>query len=216
MAAMADSPMADDLKDRIVDAALALAAESSWERLRLHQVAARLGVGLDDIRGHFREKDELVDAWFDRADRALLREGARPELAALAPRTRLRTLLLAWLAALAPQRRVTREMIYGKLEPGHVHVQFAGLLRVSRTVQWWREAAGRDAPLPWRAFDESGLTAIYLATFFYWLRDESPDSARTGAFLDRLLDLATPFARLIAAAAPPAAHPNPSPREARA
>jgi AcrR family transcriptional regulator len=188
---------AKSTRDRIVDAALDLAARKSWEALRLHDVAAELRLGLDDVRAHFREKEEITDAWFDRADAAMLQVGAAPRMDALTPRERLHRLLMAWLAALAPQRRVTRQMIYGKFEPGHVHYQFAGLLRVSRTVQWLREAAHRDAVLPWRAFEETGLTAIYLAAFFYWMRDESENAAGTAALLDRLLERAESLRRFL-------------------
>lgn len=78
-------------------------------------------------------------------------------------------------------------MILGKLEPGHVHYQLRGLLRVGRTVQWLREAAGRTSVFPWRAFEEAALTAIYLATFARWMYDDSPGAARTAAFLRRRL-----------------------------
>lgn len=176
------------LRDRIVDQALALAEQSgSWEAVRLHQVAQVLLISLDDIRAYFREKEDIVDAWFDRADGALLAEAVRPEVAAAPMRERLARTLMAWLRTLAGHRRVTRQMILNKLEPGHVHYQVAGLLRVSRTVQWWREAAGRAAALPRRAFEEVGHTSIYLATFAYWMYDESEGSSRTAALLDRLL-----------------------------
>lgn len=179
--------MTETLRDRIVDAALALAERRSWEAVRLHDVAAEIGVKLNDVRRYFREKEEIVDAWFDRADEAMLAEAAKAEIAGLTPRQRLHRLVMAWLGALAPHRRVARQMILGKLEPGHIHYQFSGLLRVSRTVQWLREAALRDAVLPWRALEETALTSIYLATFFSWMRDESADSARTSALLERLL-----------------------------
>ena len=40
---------------------------------------------------------------------------------------------------------ITRGMLAYKLEPGHLHLQLPGLVRVSRTVQWFREAAGEEA-----------------------------------------------------------------------
>jgi len=188
---------AESTRDRILEAALALAEQRSWEHLRLHDVAAELKLGLNDVRVHFREKEDLVDAWFDRADAAMLDEAARPGLSALSSRDRLHRLLMAWLAALQPHRRVTRQMIGGKFEFGHVHYQWAGLLRVSRTVQWWREAAQRDAALPWRALEETGLTAIYLAAFFRWMRDDSENAGRTSALLDRLLARAERLAQWV-------------------
>lgn len=177
-------------RDRIVDKALELAEQASWEAVRLHQVAQALNLALDDVRAHFREKEGIVDAWFDRADRAMLAEAARPEVAALPMRERLQRTLMAWFGALSAHRRATRQMIFSKFEPGHVHHQIAGLLRVSRTVQWWREAAGRAAALPRRALEEAGHTGIYLAAFAYWMYDESENSNRTAEFLGRLLERA--------------------------
>lgn len=184
-------------RDAIVDAALARAEETSWEALRLYDVASALGVTLNDVRVHFREKEEIVDAWFDRADGAMLAHAAGAAAAGLVPRERLERAMLAWFDALAAHRRVTRQMILNKFEPGHLHYQFNGLLRVSRTVQWLREAAGRDATLPWRAIEETVLTGIYLMTFFHWMYDDSPDSARTREFLRRRLDSVSWMARVV-------------------
>jgi len=182
-------------RDEILDAALHLAEERSWEALRLHQLATALGIGLNDVRAHFREKEDLVDAWFDRADRAMLDAAAHVDFLTLASRARLERALGAWLGALALHRRVTREMIANKFEPGHLHYQFSGLLRVSRTVQWWREAARRARVLPWRALEEAALTGVFVTVFVYWLRDDSPRSERTLALLERLLVRAERLAR---------------------
>lgn len=180
----------DDVLDRIVDAAIELGERTSWEAVRLHDVADALGVTLDDVRRYFREKEDVVDAWFDRADGAMLRQARSPDFPGLTPRQRLHRLIMTWLGALAPHRKVTRQMIYGKLEPGHIHIQIPALMRVSRTVQWMREAAHRDATYLRRALEETGLTTIYLITFFYWMNDESPGSSATGRFLDGWLALA--------------------------
>ncbi|MCW5603827.1 MAG: hypothetical protein KIT18_04690 [Burkholderiales bacterium] len=180
----------DELLERIVDTAVELGERTSWEAVRLHDVADALGVTLDDVRRRFREKEDIVDAWFDRADSAMLREAESPDFATLTPRQRLHRLLMTWLSALASHRKVTRQMIYGKFEPGHIHIQIPGLMRVSRTVQWMREAAHRDATFVRRALEETGLTTIYLTTFFHWMNDRSPESESTGRFLDRCLALA--------------------------
>ncbi len=184
-------------RDRIVNAAIELAERDGWEAVRLHQVAAACDAGLDDIRRHFREKDEIIDGWFDRADAAMLRRFDRDRLAGLSPRERIRELILAWLGELAPHRRVTREMVAHKMEFGHIHVQFPALLRVSRTVQWIREGAQLDAPLPRRALEETALTTLFLKIFLYWLRDESPQFRNTRRWLDRGLDVLETAARLV-------------------
>lgn len=180
-------------RDKIVNCALELAEQCSWEAVRLHQIAAELKIPLSGIRAHFREKQEIADAWFDRADAALLLETARADFPAASPRARLTRTLMGWFAALAPHRRVTRQMIYQSLEFGHLHYQVRGLSRISRTVQWWREAAGRTATGPRRAFEETALTSVYLASFSCWMRDDSAEFTRTRAFLDSALARADCF-----------------------
>jgi hypothetical protein len=90
-------------------------------------------------------------------------------------------------------------MIYGKLEPGHIHIQVPGLIRISRTVQWIREAAGRNAIYVRRALEETGLTTIYLTAFMYWMNDNSSGSAKTATFLDRCLAVAENVDRMVLA-----------------
>jgi ubiquinone biosynthesis protein COQ9 len=169
-------------RDAIVDAALELADAGNWERLRLHEVADRLGCTLGDIHEHFREKEEIVDAWLDRADQAML---------AVPGEADVRTLVLAWLDALAPYRRVTREMVAVRLEPGHLHHQIPSLLRISRTVQWMREAAERDHGFIARALDETACTALCITVFTHWLFDSSPGQQATRKRLDALLETST-------------------------
>jgi AcrR family transcriptional regulator len=172
---------------QILDAALQLADACGWERLHLFDVAARLDVGLDAIAAHYREKDQLVEAWFDRADRAMLARSSAADLAALEPAKRLEELLVAWLDSLVAHRAVTGQMLLYKLEPAHLHLQVLGLLRISRTVQWWREGARRESRHLQRIAEESLLTGVYLRSFIHWLRHPEEDPAEFRAFLRRQL-----------------------------
>jgi AcrR family transcriptional regulator len=183
--------------DQIVDAAVELGEQKSWEAVRLHDVAAMLGITLDDVRAHFREKEDIVDAWFERADSVMLKAAQASDFFYLTPRQRLHRLIMVWLGAFYPYRKTTRQMIYGKLEPGHIHIQVPGLMRISRTVQWMREAASRDATYVRRALEETGLTTIYLAVFFHWMNDNSSDSTRTSQFLERCLSMAENLDRMV-------------------
>ncbi|HUE91636.1 TetR/AcrR family transcriptional regulator [Pseudomonas sp.] len=168
---------------QILDSALKLADVCGWERLHLFDVAADLGVGLDSIASHYREKDHLVEAWFDRADQAMLARAKAADLLPLTPAKRLEELLLAWLASLAAHRTVSGQMLLYKLEPGHIHLQIGGLLRISRTVQWWREAAQRQTLHLCRIAEESLLTGVYLRCFIHWLRHPEQDPAEFRALL---------------------------------
>lgn len=182
--------MAQEPAQRIVDAALELAEQRSWEAVRLHDVALAAGMTLDEVRQFYRKKEDLIDAYFDRADAAMLTYAATPEFLQLPPRQRLRRVIMTWLDALAPHKKVVRQMILSKCEPGHIHIQIPAVMRISRTVQWMREAAHRDAVYLHRALEETVLTGIYLTTFVHWMSDDSPNSVRTRDLLEKLLRLA--------------------------
>lgn len=179
-----------DLRDAIVDTAVTLAARSSWEAVRFFDIATELNISLDDIRAHFREKEDLIDAWFDRIDGVMLKVAQQDDFRLMSSSERLHCLIMAWLDAMTEHRGVVRQMIGSKLEPGHIHIQVPAVMRISRTVQWMREAAQRDGTFLRRALEETALTTIYLATFTHWMFDESPQSQRTRDFLTHKLQLA--------------------------
>lgn len=164
--------------DNILDAALRCAGRTHWERVRLADVAAEAGGTLADIHAHFHDKESLVDALWDRADRAMLQHADDEALSALAVPARIESLVFAWLAPLAEHRKCVREMLLVRLEPGHLHIQLPTLLRISKTVQWLREAAGLRASFAWRALEESVLTGLFVATVTAWLRDAEDTRAR--------------------------------------
>lgn len=184
------------LRQEIVDAALEMAEKSSWESVRLHHIASELGITLDQIRLEFREKEEIVDAWFDRADQAMLNFVCdSTDVAGL--EQRIESAMMAWLGELGKHQKPTRQMICNKFEFGHIHYQAAGAMRVSRTVQWMREAAGLEDKLPWRAFSEAGLTFIFLCTFFYWMFDSTREYSDTRRFFRGMLTNAQPLAAIL-------------------
>jgi AcrR family transcriptional regulator len=158
----------DALRDRLLDAALARAAVCGWDALQLHALAREQGLPLADLQACFSGKDALAEALLDRAERALLAEEIQGSA-----RERLEAALQAWFAVLAPHRAVLREMLAYKQQPDHLHLRAAWLLRVSRTVQWWREAAALDERGWRREAVEVALSAIFLGSLRRWLRDEA-------------------------------------------
>lgn len=184
-----------DMAELILDSAIRQAELSSWEAVRLHKIAIELGITLEDVHRHFHQKDDLVDAWYDRADRAMLSDAASPDYQRLLPRERIHRSIMCWLGAMENHRRISRDMLMYKFELGHIHLQVLGLLRISRTVQWILESAHRDAIHLQRAIEEIAVTSIYLATFGHWMFDGSYHSEKTRRFLDRLLRRAEGLAR---------------------
>ena len=177
----------DPLRDRIIDAALALAEadRGGWYDLRLHLVARRLDLPLATVLDQFRDADAIADAWFARALRAMLRE-PEPGFDALPPSGRVHAVLMRWFDAQAAHRRVVGSMIGAKLHPSHPHHWAPMVFSLSRLIHWALEAARLDARgLPRQA--EGGLTLVFLRALRLWLGDASPGQRRTRAFLRRNL-----------------------------
>jgi len=186
-----------NLADNILDKALELAESGSWEYVRLSDIADELEIGLDEVSRFYRQKDDLAEAMFNRADQIMMAEASKPEFKKLNGRERIHRVIMTWLLALAPHRRATIDMLKYKLEFGHIHLQASGILRISRTIQWMLEAAGSKTVHLARVAEEVGTTSIFLSTFSYWLIDHSEGYTKTVKVLDSLLRKAEILAHVV-------------------
>ena len=185
----------DASPDLILDTAVRLAEKNSWESLRLHHIAHELDIDLEVINIFYRQKDDLVEAWYDRADLAMLSDAAKPDYQSLTTRERIHRSIMCWLLSMQNHHKVSRDMLMYKLELGHIHLQVLGLLRISRTVQWIMESAHRDSIHLRRVIEEITLTNIYLTAFSHWLFDNSKEAEKTSHLLDRMLRSADSLAK---------------------
>ena len=185
----AEAPGAQDLPARIVNAAIAIAEERGrWSAVRLHDVAGRLGVPTSQVLDHFRDLDSVADAWFMRALKAMVGQKP-PNFLELPEWRRIELCLNAWFDALAPHRRITGQMLRGKLHLPHLHHWVPMIFNLSRTIQWLREAAqlSGEYETDKAKREEVGLTALFLAALTVWTRDDSAGQERTRQFLRREL-----------------------------
>ena len=157
-------PCKPPLLDRIVDTAVELADEVDWPAVRLHRVAARLGVSLPEVRSHYPDLDAVANAWLARADDAMLAVATRADLVDAPAPVRIEAALTAWFTALGGRRRMLRSILSYKLQPIHIHLQAALVVATSRRVQWLREAARLDAMGRQKSVEEMGLTLLFAAT----------------------------------------------------
>jgi len=174
-------------KDEILAAAIQLAEQSRWEQVHLHHIADELDISLTQIHQHYREKDDIADAWFDKADKAMLKISQQKSFQKHSTQEQIHMLIMGWLNTLAKHRSLTRQIIMDKLEPMHLYVKVPAIKRIHRTIQWMREAAHLDAIFIDRALEETALSTIFVATFIYWLNDDSPQQINTSRFLHECL-----------------------------
>lgn len=178
----------DDIGAQVLESALEIAEERGWPAVRLHDVAERLGIPANRILDHYRDLDGVADAWFRRGWEAMIAP-KEPGFAERPAERRVEACMLAWFDALAPHRRVTVQMLRGKMHLSHPHHWVPMIFNLSRTIHWLREAAMLPARYgsPRAQMEEVGLTWLFAATLWVWAGDDTSGQWRTRRFLrDRL------------------------------
>lgn len=171
-------------RDRIIDAAMRLVAETGWRRLSMGAVAAEAGLPILEVYRAFGSRTAILRGFFRRIDEAVLAQPLEAE-ADERPRDRVFDLLMRRFDALAPYREALQ--VLGRELPTDPCAALAAGGRLLHAMAWMLEAAGIAAE-GLRGIVAVKLTsAAYLATLRVWLRDESPDLAPTMAALDRRL-----------------------------
>ncbi len=170
--------------DRIIDAAMTLAAQSRWREVTLANIAAEAKVSLAQLHESFRSKPAIVAALGDRVDRAVL-AGTEADAGSEPVHDRLLDVLMRRLEALAPHKDGIASILRdATCDPAAAICASPGVLR---RMAWCLEAACVSSAGMAGRIRAKGLAAIYLSTLLVWLRDDSPDQGRTLAHLDKSL-----------------------------
>lgn len=200
--------------DRIIDAAMAVAAREGWRYVSLGDVAAEAKVTLAQLHAIFRSKHALLDALVERVDAKVLEQEVA-EAEGEPTRERLLDVLMRRFEALNPHKQAISSILRD-LGPNPASMLCA-MPRLMRSMIWSLEAAGISAAGPLGRLRVKGLAAIYVSAVFVWLRDDSPDMGRTMAHLDRSLHRAERFINafprrrgISEAGEPPEAEPVPA------
>lgn len=190
-------------RQRIVDAALGLAATEGWRNLGLARIAEAAGVSLAELNAEFPLRGCILDAFARRIDAAMLAGG--PADASEGARDRLFELLMRRFDAMAPHKAAVAAILRDIVDPT---VGLVGLPALARSMAWTFEAAGIPVAGFGGLLRVKGLALIYANAVRVWLRDDSIDLARTMAALDKGLRRAESVIDLLAGRRP--APPSPA------
>ena len=156
-----------------------------WTTKAVDTAAAQLGIDPALARLAFpKAKVDMVEAYVDAVDAAMLAEFPPDKIAAMKVRDRIRAQLWFRLQTMAPAREALRSALAILAMPQNA-------LRASR-LGW------RTADIMWRNAGDTAsdfshytkrltLSAVYGSTLLAWIDDQSDGSADTAAFLDRRL-----------------------------
>jgi ubiquinone biosynthesis protein COQ9 len=171
-------------RDKIVEAALKLAAAKGWKNLGLDEIAVEANVSLSDFRGEFCGKPQILAAFTRLIDDKVL-EQIKPASPEDTPHDRLFDVIMTRFETLqlykAGVKRIVEDL---PSEPGEAIFQ---ILPTLSSQYWMLTAAGVKADGLRGALRLPGAAAAYAATFKVWLEDEDPGLSKTMAALDKRL-----------------------------
>jgi AcrR family transcriptional regulator len=169
----------DTPKERIVAAAIMLAAERPWRDVALKDIAERAGLSLLDLSNVFQTKSEILGAFMRAVDQEVLLTAPKPS-PGQSRRDLLFEVVMARFDALGPHKAAMKSI---SVAGGDV-----ALLRPFLASQHWMlQAAGIPTEGVFGGARVAGLGTVYGQVFRTWLEDDDPGLARTMAALDRRL-----------------------------
>jgi len=172
------------VRDRIIDAALKIAADKEWRTISLGDIARATRISLATLQENFGSKTAIVAAIMARTDATVL-SGVDSSAEAEPAHDRLLDAVMRRLDALQPHKSAIRSILR------EIPADPAGAICLApgffNSMAWTLESAGIGSAGPGGRLRVKGLGAIYLGALCVWVKDESTDQGRTLAFLDRRL-----------------------------
>ena len=181
-------------RDALIQAALPHVPFDGWTRKVLATAAENAGLGADAAGRLFPGGvKDAVAHFMDMADRLMLADLERLDLAAMKVRTRVTTGVKVRLERWTRHREAVCRALALTPMPSFAGGALRGCYKTVDAI--WR-AAG-DKATDFNFYTKRGLlAAVYGATVLFWLDDRSEGNAATWAFLDRRIDEVMQFPKL--------------------
>jgi ubiquinone biosynthesis protein COQ9 len=176
----------DELRDALAPLIPAHAAFDGWSDEALGHAAGELGVPAARARLCFPGgASEMIDAWFEAIDVAMLKAFPPERIAAMKIRERIRELVMYRKEVAFPHREALRRAVAILAQPQNVPL--AGRLAWRTVDRIWRLAG--DTATDYNHYTKRAiLLGVYTSTTLVFLDDDSDDLADTRAFLNRRID----------------------------
>jgi ubiquinone biosynthesis protein COQ9 len=176
----------DELREALAPLIPGNAVFDGWSDKALAMAASQLGVPAERARLAFPGGPlQMVDAWFDAIDRAMIAAWPPERIAALRIRERIRDLVLYRIEIINPHKEALRRAFAILAQPQNA-VEGARLAWRAADRMW--RLAG-DTATDFNHYSKRGiLSALYTATMLVFLDDDSEGLVGTKGFLDRRID----------------------------
>lgn len=181
-----EDPTLDEIRAVLAPDLGANAAFDGWGDAAVDAAAVHHGVDCDVAHLAFSGGSvDLIAAWFESIDRAMIAAVPDAALAAMKVRGRISAQIEARLDALAPNREALRSALQVLARPQNA-LRAAKLGWHAASLMWRR--AG-DSATDYNHYTKRGILAgVYGSTITIFLDDQSDGFADTKAFLSRRID----------------------------
>ncbi len=171
----------DQLRDKLAEAAMELAAEKDWREIGLAEIATHAGVSLAQARTAIACRGDVLRHLRRRIDADLL-ASVEQEPPQGEPIDRLFDVLMRRLELLAPYRAAVRRLLS---QPVSILADCPLLAPGALLSQRWMLAAAElEKPGVEGCVKTLGLELVWLKTLRTWVDDDDPGLAKTMATLD--------------------------------
>ncbi|MAH85514.1 MAG: hypothetical protein CBB68_14920 [Rhodospirillaceae bacterium TMED8] len=183
-----------DLETLLIDTALRLSSHGIWHKISFAEIAGEAGVAIGEALTLFTSKSEILAAYSDRIDHAML-TGRQPPQKDETIRDQLFDIVMRRFDIMNPNKNSIVNIVRDL--PNDPIGALSHSLQLRRSIQLMLEAAGSGANKCSGQMRTNGLVAIYLYVLRVWFEDDSTDLGVTMAALDRGLAGAERVARVL-------------------
>lgn len=175
-----------DIKQKIINSALELAAEQGWEFITLRDIANHAKIKPATLYDIIDHKGDILILLGKMIDRRVLEGISISEDETSSPRDRVFDIMMDRFEILNEYRQgVISILEFTKCDPKHIIIYFPYLCR---SMSWMLESVGIETEGMRGALKIAGLSGIYLNVLKVWKDDESADLSKTMASLDQALE----------------------------
>jgi AcrR family transcriptional regulator len=186
MMAKAANGASTSIRDRVIDALMALAAERDWDQIEIGNIAEATGITLVELRDAFPSKGAVLGAFARRIDHIVL-AGASDDLLGETNKDRIFDVLMRRFDALSPYKSALKRMAPAiARDPLSVVALNQAALN---SMRFMLASAGIDTEGPLGLLKLQGSVIMFAKLLDVWFHDEDPGLSRTMAAMDEELKL---------------------------
>lgn len=177
-----------DMKIKIIESALALAASQGWEYTTLRDIAQHAELSMSELFAVIEDKDDILVAFGKLIDARVMEGVSLSDDDMTTPREKLFDILMDRYEVLNDYRDGLVSILDSfKCDPKQVIISMPYLCK---SMGWMLEASGIETSGFKGALKVAGMTGVYLKVLRTWKEDDSADLAKTMAALDKTLERA--------------------------